>query len=195
MAATSLPGSTAAEKAAVALAGRAIAERAAGTGTPAQLPDPWPTALLDAARSRLDDVPDALDVAIARTDLGLAEQRRWWRLVGVAQWVGALVALTGLVWLGVRLAMFAIGLPELPSPHVGVLPLPTVLLLGGLLFGLLLSIVVRPFVRRGAKRARRSAEKKLRNAAANVAMEMIVGPVRAKLQTYAFARDALDAAR
>ncbi len=65
----------------------------------------------------------------------------------------------------------------------------------GLLFGLLLSIVVRPFVRQGAKRARRSAEKKLRNAAANVAMEMIVAPVRAKLKTYAFARDALAAAR
>jgi hypothetical protein len=193
--ATSLPGSTAAEKAAVALAGRAIAERAAAGGTPAQLPDPWPAVLLDAARSRLDDVPDALDVAIARTDLGLAEQRRWWRLVGVAQWFGALVALTGLVWLGVRFAMFAIGLPELPTPDVGVLPLPTVLLLGGLLFGLLLSIVVRPFVRQGAKRARRSAEKKLRNAAANVAMEMIVAPVRAKLKTYAFARDALDSAR
>jgi hypothetical protein len=195
VAATSLPGSTAAEKAAVALAGRAIAERAAATGTPAQLPDPWPATLLDAARSRLDDVPDALDVAIARTDLGLAEQRRWWRIVGVAQWVGALVALTGLVWLGVRLAMFAIGLPELPTPHTGVLPLPTVLLLGGLLFGVLLSVVVRPFVRHGAKRARRSAEKKLRNAAANVAMEMIVVPVRAKLKTYALARDALTSAR
>jgi energy-coupling factor transporter ATP-binding protein EcfA2 len=193
--ATSLPGSTAAEKAAVALAGRAIAERAAAVGTPAQLPDPWPATLLDAARSRLDDVPDALDVAIARTDLGLAERRRWWRMIGVAQWAGALVALTGLVWLAVRLVMFLLDLPELPTPHAGILPLPTALLFGGLLFGLLLSIVVRPFVHQGAKRARRSAEKKLRNAAANVAMEMIVAPVRAKLKTYAFARDALASAR
>jgi energy-coupling factor transporter ATP-binding protein EcfA2 len=195
VAATSLPGSTAAEKAAVALAGRAIAERAAASGTPAQLPDPWPAALLDAARSRLDDIPDALDVAIARTDLGLAEQRRWWRMIGLAQWIGALIALTGLVWLAVRFAMFAFGLPELPTPHAGVLPLPTLLLFGGLLFGLLLSIVVRPFVRQGANRARRSAEKKLRNAASNVAMEMIVAPVRAKLKTYAFARDALNSVR
>lgn len=195
VAATSLPGSTAAERAAVALAGRAIAERAAAAGTPEQLPDPWPATLLDAARSRLDDVPDALDVAIARTDLGLAEQRRWWRVVGLGQWLGALVALTGLVWLAIRLVMFMLGLPELATPHLGVLPLPTVLLFGGLLFGLLLSIVVRPFVQQGAKRARRSAEKKLRNAAANVAMEMIVAPVRAKLKTYAYARDALKAAQ
>ena len=68
------------------------------------------------------------------------------------------------------------------------------MLFGGLLFGLLLAIVVRPFVRIGAKRARRSAEKKLRNAVANVAMEMIVGPVRETLRSYAFARDALATA-
>jgi hypothetical protein len=193
-AATSLPGSTAAEKAAVALAGRSIAQRAAANGTPRQLPDPWPDALLAAARSRLDDIPDALDVAVARTDLGLAEQRTWWRVVGWLHWAGALVALTGLVWLAVRLALMVLGLPDLPTPKVGVLLLPTAMLFGGLLFGVLLAIVVQPFVRIGAKRARRSAERKLRNAVANVAMEMIVGPVRETLRSYAFARDALATA-
>jgi hypothetical protein len=192
--ATSLPGSTAAEKAAVALAGRSIAERAAGRGSPNQLPDPWPDAMRAAARSRLDDVPDALDVAIARTDLGLAEQKVWWRVVGGAQWFAALVALAGLVWLGVRFAMSVLGLPDLPTPEVGILLLPTALLFGGLLAGLLLSIVIRPFVRFGAKRARRSADRKLRNAVSNVAMEMIVDPVRATVRSYAQAREALAAA-
>jgi|SoiMethySBSTD1v2_1073268.scaffolds.fasta_scaffold00121_2 energy-coupling factor transporter ATP-binding protein EcfA2 len=192
--ATSLPGSTAAEKAAVALAGRSIAERAAAGGTVSQLPDPWPAALAAAARSRLDDVPDALDVAIARTDLGLAEQKLWWRVVGGLQWFGALVALAGLVWLGVRFAMSVLGLPDLPTPKVGILLLPTALLFGGLLFGVLLAIVVRPFLRLGAKRARRSADRKLRNAVSNVAMEMIVTPVRETLRRYAEARDALAAA-
>jgi hypothetical protein len=189
--ATSLPGSTAAEKAAVALAGRAIAERAAAGDSADRLPDPWPDAMLRAARSQLNDVPDALDMAIARTDLGLAEQRLWWRVVGGLHWAAALVALAGLVWLGVRFAMSVLGLPELPTPKVGILLLPTALLFGGLLFGLLLAIVVRPFVRMGAKRARRSADKKLRNAVSNVAMEMIVAPVRATLRSYADARDAL----
>jgi hypothetical protein len=192
--ATSLPGSTAAEKAAVSLAGRSIAERAAGDGEPFQLPDPWPDAMRAAARSRLDDVPDALDVAIARTDLGLAEQKLWWRVVGGMQWVAALIALAGLVWLGVRFAMFLLGLPELPTPQVGILRLPTALLFGGLLFGLLLSIVIRPFLRFGAKRARRSADRKLRNAVSNVAMEMIVEPVGATVRSYAQAREALAAA-
>jgi hypothetical protein len=192
--ATSLPGSTAAERAAVALAGRSIAERAAATGSANELPDPWPEALLTAARSRLDDVPDALDVAIARTDLGLAAQKLWWRVVGGLQWGGALVALAGLVWLAVRFAMWVLGLPDLPTPKTGVLLLPTAMLFGGLLFGLLLAVVVRPFVRFGAKRARRSADRKLRNAVSNVAMEMIVAPVRETLRAYARARDALAAA-
>jgi hypothetical protein len=192
--ATSLPGSTAAEKAAVALAGRAVAERAVSGGSASRLPDPWPDAMLAAARSKLNDVPDALDVAIARTDLGLAEQRLWWRVVGGLHWAAALVALAGLVWLGVRFAMSVLGLPELPTPEVGILLLPTALLFGGLLFGLLLAIVVGPFVRMGAKRARRSADKKLRNAVSNVAMEMIVAPVRETLRAYGNARDALLAA-
>jgi hypothetical protein len=151
--------------------------------------------LLDAARSHLDDVPDALDVAIARTDLGLAEQRTWWQGVGVVHWAATLIALIGLGWLGLRLVMAVLGLPELPSPEVGAVLLPTVLLLGGLLFSALLAIVVRPFVGAGARRARRRAERKLRNAVANVSSELIVTPVRDVLRSYAHARDALLAAR
>src|SRR6185369_5048986 len=47
----SLPESTAAQRAAVALASRTVAEQA-GAG----LPEPWPSAVLAAARSRLHDV-------------------------------------------------------------------------------------------------------------------------------------------
>jgi hypothetical protein len=193
--ATSLPPSSKAEKAAIALAGRGVAERAAAIGSVRQLPEPWPEALLAAARSRLSDVPDALDVAIARTDLGLAEERLWWRVVGVLQWIGAATALAGLLWLGLRFALSLLALPEIPTPEVGILALPTAMLFGGLLFGLLMAIVVRPFVNVGARRARRSADKKLRNAVANVSSGLILTPVRDVLRSYAQARDALALAR
>ncbi|GIJ50767.1 hypothetical protein Val02_76530 [Virgisporangium aliadipatigenens] len=196
--ASSLPTSTAAEKAAVALAGRAVADRAVsthGSGGVRALPEPWPAALLAAARSKLHDVPDALDVAITRTDLGLAEHRLWWRVVGIVQWVAAAVALVGLAWLGVRLLWLVLGLPDLPAPTYGGIPLPTAMLAGGLLFGLLLSVVVRPLITIGARRARRSADKKLRNAVANVAAEMIVEPVRAVLGSYGRARETLALVR
>jgi GTP-binding protein EngB required for normal cell division len=196
--ASSLPPSTAAEKAAVALAGRTVADRAASShdsGGVRALPDPWPAALLAAARSRLNDVPDALDLAVTRTDLGLAEHRLWWRAVGVVQWVATAVALVGLAWLGVRLLWAALALPDLPAPTYGVVPLPTAMLVGGLLFGLLLSVLVRPLVNAGARRARRSADKKLRNAVANVATEMIVEPVRGVLRSYGRAQKSLALVR
>ena len=150
--ATSLPESTVAQRAAVALASRTLADQA-GAG----LPEPWPAAITAASRSRLMDVPDALDVAVAGADLGMARKPFWWRLVGFLQWLGALTALAGLVWLTVRYVMFFLGLPTFDGPQVGRFPLPTVMLFGGLLFGLLLSIVVRPIVNFAARRARARA--------------------------------------
>ncbi|MGC9667056.1 GTPase [Planosporangium sp. 12N6] len=186
---TSLPRAAPAERAAVGLALRSLGERA-GAG----LPDPWPAAILAAARSRADDLPDALDTAVARTDLGMARQPSWWRFVGVLQWLAAACALAGLAWLAVRYVFFALGLPELPGPLVDRVPLATVLLLGGLLAGLLLSVVVRPFIRLGARRAAARVEARLHAAVREVGRELVVAPVREVLHGYADARSALRTA-
>jgi GTP-binding protein EngB required for normal cell division len=186
---TSRPPAAPAERAAVGLALRALGERA-GAG----LPDPWPAALLAAARSRAGDLPDALDTAVARTDLGMVRRPLWWRLVGALQWLAALAALAGLLWLAIRYIFFALALPELPGPHVGRVPLATVLLLGGLLAGLLMSIVVRPLIRFGARRAGSGVRTRLHNAVREVGREMVVAPVREVLHAYADARTALRAA-
>jgi len=188
-AATSLPESTAAQRAAVAMAARALAADASQG-----LPAPWPEAVLEASRSRLRDVPDALDVAIARADLGQAVTPVWWRLAGFLQWLGALAALGGLTWLVARYLLLFLGLPDIRGPEVGRLPLPTLLLGGGLLFGLLLSIVVRPFVGIGGRRARNRVERRLRTAIAEVADGYIVAPIGEVLTAYADARRALRTA-
>jgi GTP-binding protein EngB required for normal cell division len=190
IAAPTLPVTTPAERATVGLAIRTVADRAGEA-----LPPPWPAAVREAARSRLDDVPDALDVAIASTDLGVGRPPVWWRLVGAVQWLAALAALVGLVWLAVRYALFALGLPLLNGPMVGRVPLATVLLGGGLLAGALIATVVRPLVRLAAKRVRARAENRLRAAVTEVARELVVAPVRGVLHAYADARAALDAAR
>ncbi|MER7276835.1 GTPase [Dactylosporangium sp. NPDC000244] len=188
--ATSLPDSTAAQKAAVTLAARDVATSAAQG-----LPEPWPAAITDASRSRVDDVPDALDVAVASADLGLARRPAWWRAVGALQWLGAAVAFAGLVWLAVRAVFALLGLPNVSGPTVGAgVPLATVLLGGGLLFGLLLAVVVRPFAAIAARRARARAERRMRNAIAGVARTHIVAPVEEVLRSYDDARDALAAA-
>ncbi|GAA2330960.1 GTPase [Dactylosporangium salmoneum] len=189
-AASSLPESTAAQKAAVGLASRDVAAVAAEG-----LPEPWPAAIAAASRSRVDDVPDALDVAVASADLGVDRRPLWWRMVGALQWLGAATALAGLLWLAVRAVFALLGLPSVEGPTVGAgVPLATVLLGGGLLFGLLLAIVVRPFVAIGARRARARAERRLRASIASVAATHIVEPVHDVLRSYDEACAALAAA-
>ncbi|SCE72137.1 GTP-binding protein EngB required for normal cell division [Micromonospora purpureochromogenes] len=191
VAATSVPDPTAAQRSALGLAIRAVADRS-GAGLPA----PWPDAVTTAARSRLDDLPDALDRAIAGTDLGMDRRPLWWRLVGGVQWLVTLAALAGLGWLLLGYALRALGLPALEYPRVGEVPLPTLLLLGGLLAGLLVAAVTRPVIRWAARRARQRAEKRLSAAVAGVGDTYVLSPVRAVLDRYGQARDALrDAAR
>jgi GTP-binding protein EngB required for normal cell division len=187
---TSLPEADAAQRSAVGLSVRAVAARAA-----APLPDAWAPALGNAARSRTADLPDALDRAVAQTDLGLTRKPLWWRAVGLLQWALTLTALVGLGWLVAGYALRALGLPALNHPKVGEVPLPTLLLLGGLLLGLLLWLLLKPIVNWGARRARRRAEQRLRAAVTEVAREYVVAPVREVLNAYAQAREALTAVR
>ncbi|MEU1590279.1 GTPase [Micromonospora sp. NPDC005710] len=191
VAATSVPDPTAAQRSALGLAIRAVADRAG-----ADLPADWPGAVTSAARSRLGDLPDALDRSIAGTDLGLDRRPLWWRIVGGVQWFVTLAAVVGLGWLVLGYALRALGLPALDNPMVGQVPLPTVLLLGGLLAGLLVAALTRPVVRWAARRARARADQRLTARVAQVGNEYVLTPVRIVLGSYAQARDALrDAAR
>jgi GTP-binding protein EngB required for normal cell division len=187
---TSLPEADAAQRSAVGLSLRAVASRAA-----APIPDMWSPALNAAARSRSADLPDALDRAVARTDLGISRAPFWWRGVGMLQWLLTVAAAGGLLWLIGGYAIRVLGLPALNYPKVGQVPLPTLLLLGGLLLGALLALLLKPIVNWGAQRARRRAEQRLRAAIMEVAREYVVAPVREVLNAYAQAREALSAVR
>ncbi|HWB37378.1 MAG TPA: ABC transporter, partial [Rugosimonospora sp.] len=186
--ASPLPEPAHAQQAAASLAVRTLA-RGAGAG----LPDPWPDAVTAAARARADDLPDALDQAVTGTDLGLRTPV-WWRLVGALQWLVTLAALVGLLWLGLRLLFAALALPDIVTPRVGRVPVPTALLVGGLLAGLLIAVLTRPLVGAGARRAARRATNRLRDSVSQVAEALVVEPVRAVLGRYQRARDALSRA-
>ncbi|MBW6438138.1 50S ribosome-binding GTPase [Actinoplanes hulinensis] len=187
---TSVPEADAAQKSAVGLSVRAVAARAA-----APLPEVWAPALNTAARSRAADLPDALDRAVAQTDLGMERSPFWWRVTGILQWALLATATAGLGWLVLGYILTALGLPELDNPEVGVVPLPTLLLLGGILGGLLLWLLLRPVIEAGARRARRRAEQRLRAAVTDIGRGYVVAPVREVLNAYAQAREALGVVR
>jgi hypothetical protein len=167
----------------VALAVSAISESVGRV-----LPAPWRAAVTAAARSRQADLPDALDLAVAGTDLGVSRIPRWWRAVGALQWLATLVALVGLSWLGIRLVLFALGLPVISGTT------PALLLLGGLAASVMITILVRPLVRLGARRARKHAETRLRSAVDAVGQRLVLDPVRDVAASYAEAHSALHEA-
>jgi GTP-binding protein EngB required for normal cell division len=187
---TSLPATGAVERSRVELALRRLADDAA-----AGLPDPWPGTLAEAARSRADDLTDSLDRAVATTDLGMDRRPLWWRAVGGLQALLAATVVAGALWLVGLYALTVLRLPEPEPPQVGVLPLPTVLLLGGILAGLVLALLARFLAVVAARRRRARAEARLRESVEDVAETLVLAPVRAELAAYSALRGAVAALR
>jgi GTP-binding protein EngB required for normal cell division len=186
---TSLPTRSGVQEARVDTAVRDLAAEASGGLTRG-----WTDAVKAAARSQESRLPDALDRAVARTDLDVDRRRRWWQVVRVLQWILLAAVVAGLLWLAASFVLAYLQLPPLPPVTWGRLPAPTVLVLGGVLAGLLLGALSRIGVVVGATRRERAARAALRRSVTAVTAELVVEPVRAELDRYARARDALTRA-
>ena len=187
---TSLPGATGVQRAEVSAAMRSLASRASEG-----LAEPWPALVRRAATNAEDALPDRLDRAVAGTGLPRGTPRCW-SVFGLLQRGLALVAAVGALWL---LALAALGYLQLgdavPTPDLAGFPLPTVLLLGGLLLGLLLAALTRWANGIGARRRGRRAAKALRSSVEGVAEDAILTPVRDELAAHDAMCSALAAAR
>jgi hypothetical protein len=170
---TSLPAAGAVQTAAMDAALRR-ARDAAGQG----LPQAWRDELRRTAELSEDRLADQLDRAVAGTDLGPERTPLWQRAVGGLQWLLALVALAGALWL---LGLVGLGLLQLdevvPLPRVQGIPVPTLLLVGGLLAGLLLALLSRPVVHAGARRRARQVRRRLTDRVAEVADVEVLEPL------------------
>jgi GTP-binding protein EngB required for normal cell division len=158
------------------------------------LAKPWADAVRRASVSRLPDLGDRLDAALADTDLGASRVPVWAGAVRFLQWVLILGALAGAGWLGVLAVMGYLRMPQPGTPDVGALPLPTLLLLGGVALGLLLALVCRFLVAATARRRARSADRRLRDAVRRVAEELVIEPVETELEAYGTVRTGLTQA-
>ena len=187
---SSLPPPTPAARASVDLATRRLADRA-GTG----LPVPWADAVERAASPPGGSLGDALDRAVVGTSLH-SRVPLWWRAAGWAQIALAVTAVVGLLWLALYVVLGWLQLDAVigSPPTWGVLPLPLVLLVGGLLAGLLLALLARWFAGIGARRRARVMDKRLRASIAVVAREEIIQPVERVHERHAATRAALSRA-
>ncbi len=106
--------------------------------------------------------------------------------MGVAQLLLAVTAVVGLLWLAlyVLLGWFQLDAIVGDPPTWGVLPIPLVLLVGGVLGGLFLALVSRWLARIGARRRGRVMDKRLRASIDAVAEAEIVVPVELVLERH-----------
>lgn len=156
------------------------------------LPPRWAQAVQEAAAPPLADLGDALDQAVMRTPLRADEPPPWWGLANLLQWLCGLAALAGLGWLIVLSVVGWLQLPVPSAPTVGPLPLPFVLLAGGLLGGWLVSLATRPIAVWGAVRRRRHVEARLHEAIREVADERVLAPVADIVRRHRDTRELLD---
>jgi hypothetical protein len=187
---TSLPAAGPGERAAVATALRQ-ARDAEGKG----LPQAWRESLRRTAAESEEKLADRLDRAVAATDLGPERTPLWQRATGGLQWLLAMVALAGGLWL---LALLVLGFLQLdgvlPLPRVRGVPVPSLLLAGGLLAGVLLAVVARPMVGLRARRRGKAAERRLGSSIEAVADEDVLAPMAQVREDAARFRAAVESA-
>jgi GTP-binding protein EngB required for normal cell division len=185
----SLPAPTPVQRARVDTAVRAMSDDVG-----ARLSAPWAAAVRRASVSRLPDLNDALDKAVTSVDLGVSRTPAWWRLVRMLQWLLVTAAVVGGVWLGVLAGLGYLRVPAPTTPDYRGVPVPTLLLVGGVVAGIVLALLCRAFVGLSARRRARAADRRLRGAIGEVTERMVVEPVQAEVEAYRTARSGLSAA-
>lgn len=184
---SSLPPPGPAARAAVDVATRKLGRHAA-QGLPAL----WADAAQEAATPGDEHLHDTLDQAVIGTDLH-EKRPMWWSVVSGLQWLFAAVALVGLVWFGLLVALGMANV-DASSPKWLGLPIPLLMLIFGLLAGVLLALISRWAAARGARRRAERVRARLRTSIAAVGSEQIVEPVGRVLQAHRETRESLTAA-
>ena len=184
---TSVPHATPVQKARVDSEVRELADDVSAGMTPS-----WSEAIRRASLSRIPELTDRLDLAIAETDLGVAKLPVWASLVRVLQWLLILTAAAGGIWAVAMAASGTLGSDAVPK-YFGV-SLPILMLLGGVAAGVLLALVCRLLVSATARRRAAAADRRLRAAIHEVSAELVVEPIAAELDAFRTVRNGLSTA-
>jgi GTP-binding protein EngB required for normal cell division len=184
---TSLPAATPASTARVHAAVRNTSD-----AVTAELPEPWPTLVRQAALPNTAALQDAVEATIAGSVRTRSKQTpRWWGAVGAFQTIVFITMLVGLVWLIALAAAGFFALGDIPVPEIGPIPVPTGLALGGALLGWLIAVIARRLARVGAGRRARKVHGDATGSMISVARTYVLDPIEAELVSRRRLTDAL----
>ncbi|HYB18213.1 MAG TPA: GTPase [Streptosporangiaceae bacterium] len=158
------------------------------------LPEPWPRTVRAAARSRANEAQTALGTAVARGMPPRDKVTGWWRLIALAQWLLMLLAVAGLVWIGLILALHAGHKSSLIS-DVSLVPWLAVMVVALFVLGWLIASWCQNMVVLAADREREQASRAIMSRIGAVTSELVLVPVGRELAEYERFRAELAAAR
>ena len=187
--ASSLPPLSAAQKAGMANAVRQYSKQMA-----ARIDEPWKRSMKEAALSREAELPELLERDMMRIDYGLGRTRAPWVIFNALQWIALLSALVGVGWLTLisGMAYLQIQLPPAPTPEGSPVPLPTLLLLLGILLGIASAGVGRLLTAMGSRYYARKLRGRLQTGVEKAVQSCVVAPVQLEAKRLNAYRKALD---
>lgn len=187
--ASSLPPLSAAQKAGMANAVRQYSKQMA-----ARVDEPWKRSMKEAALSREAELPELLERDMVRIDYGLGRTRAPWVIFNALQWIALLSALVGVGWLTLisGMAYLQIHLPPAPTPEGSPVPLPTLLLLLGVLLGIASAGVGRLLTAMGSRYYARKLRGRLQTGVEKAVQSCVVAPVQLEAKRLNAYRKALD---
>ena len=187
--ASSLPPLSAAQKAGMANAVRQYSKQMA-----ARIDEPWKRSMKEAALSREAELPELLERDMVRIDYGLGRTRAPWVIFNALQWIALMSALVGVGWLTLisGMAYLQIQLPPAPTPEGSPVPLPTLLLLLGILLGIASAGVGRLLTAMGSRYYARKLRGRLQTGVEKAVQSCVVAPVQQEAKCLNAYRKALD---
>lgn len=187
--ASSLPPLSAAQKAGMANAVRQYSKQMA-----ARIDEPWKRSMKEAALSREAELPELLERDMMRIDYGLGRTRAPWVIFNALQWIALLSALVGVGWLTLisGMAYLQIHLPPAPTPEGSPVPLPTLLLLLGILLGIASAGVGRLLTAMGSRYYARKLRGRLQTGVEKAVQSCVVALVQLEAKRLNAYRKALD---
>ncbi|MGV9196473.1 GTPase [Arcanobacterium canis] len=141
------------------------------------MPRMWAREVQTQGQHHLEQFLSRIDTLLASVNVEPDRTPIWWRVANVMQWLFAFVAITGYLWLGLKIFGPTLGL-FLPDPaRLGIFEVPLLLCIFGMVVGLILSICGAFFVRRGEAKVERRVRARIENAVLHASEDIVLEPL------------------